>query len=72
MQDEVTNFGVEVKMPVFTGGRSIAAINASRHVSNNSKYNVHAAANQVNKLRQLLGLILVPQADELKHQMVKY
>ena len=37
-------------MPVFTGGRSLAAINASRHVSNNSKYNVHAAANQVYKL----------------------
>ena len=50
LQEEVTNFGVEVKMPVFTGGRSIAAINASRHVSNNSKYNVHAASNQVQKL----------------------
>ena len=50
LQDEVTNFGVEVKMPVFTGGRSLAAINASRHVANNSKYNVHAAANQVHKL----------------------
>ena len=50
LQEEVTNFGVEVKMPVFTGGRSIAAINASRHVSNSSKYNVHAASNQVQKL----------------------
>lgn len=50
LQEEVTNFGVEVRMPVFTGGRSIAAINASLHVSNNSKYNVHAASSQVQKL----------------------
>ena len=55
LQEEVTNFGVEVTMPVFTGGRSLAAINASRHVSNNSKYNVHAASSQVQRLTMRCG-----------------
>lgn len=50
LEDEITNFGIEVSMPVFTGGRTIAAVNASRHVANTTKYNVHVASNQVDRL----------------------
>jgi TolC family type I secretion outer membrane protein len=49
LEEEVTNFGIEVSMPVFTGGKTLAAINASRHVANNTRLQVHAASNKVER-----------------------
>jgi len=48
-EEEVTRYGIEMTMPLFTGGRSLAAINASRHVANQTAMQVHAASNQVER-----------------------
>lgn len=48
-EDEVTNFGVEVTMPIFSGGRSFAAIRASRFVKGTTRSLIHAASNQVER-----------------------
>lgn len=49
IEDEVTNFGVEVTMPIFSGGRSFAAIRASRFVKGTTRSLIHAASNQVER-----------------------
>lgn len=49
IEEEVTNFGIEVSMPIFTGGRSLATIRASQYVKNTTRLLVHAAQNQVEK-----------------------
>ena len=46
---EVTSVQVRVFVPLFLGGKSIAAITASRDVSNALKQNVHVASNTVER-----------------------
>jgi len=46
---EVTSVQVSVFVPLFLGGKSIAAITASRDVSNALKQNVHVASNTVER-----------------------
>lgn len=48
-EEEVTNIGLEVSMPVFVGGQNFAAIRASRHVKSTSKNLVHAANNRLER-----------------------
>jgi TolC family type I secretion outer membrane protein len=48
-ESEVTSVQVRVFVPLFLGGKSIAAITASRDVSNALKQNVHVASNTVER-----------------------
>ncbi len=47
IEEEVANFGIEVSMPIFTGGRTYAAIRAAGHVKNTTRMLLHAAQNSV-------------------------
>jgi TolC family type I secretion outer membrane protein len=48
-ESEVTSVQVRVTVPLFLGGKSIAAISASQDVSNALKQNVHIASNTVER-----------------------
>jgi outer membrane protein len=48
-ESEVTSVQVRVSVPLFLGGKSVAAITASRDVSNALKQNVHVASNTVER-----------------------
>ena len=48
-ESEVTSVEVRVSVPLFLGGKSIAAIAASQDVSNALKQNVHVASNTVER-----------------------
>ncbi|MGC6472124.1 MAG: TolC family outer membrane protein [Parvibaculales bacterium] len=49
IEEEMTNFGIEVSMPIFTGGKSYAAVRASQHVKNTTRMLVHAARDSVER-----------------------
>ncbi|MGC6511543.1 MAG: TolC family outer membrane protein [Parvibaculales bacterium] len=49
IEEEMTNFGIEVTMPIFTGGKSYAAVRASQHVKNTTRMLVHAAQDSVER-----------------------
>ena len=49
MESEVTSVQMNLTVPIFLGGKSIAAISASQDVSNALKQNVHVASNTVER-----------------------